>query len=412
MLPPFYSQPLILLLDCACSSIILDSNRGWGTSSLKFSVIGTFEKLRASVNDQSPEGTSAFLWETFTTKPYHDNGEVLRIGEITTPWPCFMVASTKEFVADPQNAAAVTRMLAAVDKACQVRSMHTLLQCSIYDPIRSHYYFSPIPRFGFLTLPHIDILSSHFYTHIQAFASEPGIVEEVSKRYGNKLEDAKNWYSAVSIAPSFAITESSITKAIEALKAVGLVPVDKTYDPSAFVAPELASIRTDIGSMKLYNKPELLIATLASLRQHNLASGQVSYKQLLPFDQNHYNGTTALDECVAATGLTKGSRALNVSNRHRNAPYINAHALSFSLISLILFYSLLSFNILLLRTFPFPPLPLPYFPPSLSLSLFHTVGLQRGRSGPVPRRRVRSGGHSHRDPAGPALTSTGTHTGS
>ena len=42
---------------------------------------------RLSVN--AKEGippTDVFMWETFTTKPFHDSGEVKRVGDITTPW--------------------------------------------------------------------------------------------------------------------------------------------------------------------------------------------------------------------------------------------------------------------------------------------------------------------------------------
>lgn len=36
------------------------------------------------------------MWETFMTRPFHLRGEVRRVGELTTPWPCFMMATTDE----------------------------------------------------------------------------------------------------------------------------------------------------------------------------------------------------------------------------------------------------------------------------------------------------------------------------
>jgi hypothetical protein len=75
---------------------VLASQRGWNPQTdVKFITKGDFTNLRASVNDGS---SSAFMWETFTTKPYHDSGEIRRIGEITTPWPCFLIASTRKYV--------------------------------------------------------------------------------------------------------------------------------------------------------------------------------------------------------------------------------------------------------------------------------------------------------------------------
>ena len=42
--------------------------------------------------------TDVFLWEKFTTKPYVDSGEFKRIGEVRTPWPCFVVAASTNFL--------------------------------------------------------------------------------------------------------------------------------------------------------------------------------------------------------------------------------------------------------------------------------------------------------------------------
>ena len=43
--------------------------------------------------------TDVFYWEKFTTKPYVDGGQLKRIGEYPTPWPCFVIAATKEIIA-------------------------------------------------------------------------------------------------------------------------------------------------------------------------------------------------------------------------------------------------------------------------------------------------------------------------
>jgi len=36
-------------------------------------------------------GDFTFLWEKFMTQPMVDSGEFRRIGEIPTPWPCFVI---------------------------------------------------------------------------------------------------------------------------------------------------------------------------------------------------------------------------------------------------------------------------------------------------------------------------------
>ncbi|KAG0027189.1 hypothetical protein BGZ81_005813 [Podila clonocystis] len=56
-----------------------------------FKVLNTFKHMRDSVNDGSSD---AFLWERFTTKPYHDSNEVRSVDTITPPWPAFMIAAS------------------------------------------------------------------------------------------------------------------------------------------------------------------------------------------------------------------------------------------------------------------------------------------------------------------------------
>lgn len=64
---------------------------------ISFHIDNTFPSLRSSVNTGR---TSAFMWETFTTKPFYDSGEVRKIGEVPTPWPSWTIAaSTKTALA-------------------------------------------------------------------------------------------------------------------------------------------------------------------------------------------------------------------------------------------------------------------------------------------------------------------------
>jgi hypothetical protein len=97
---------------------VLAQQRGWDPQrDVHFEVTGDFASLRASVNEGK---TAAFMWETFTTKPYHDSGEVKRIGQITTPWPCFMMASRKSVLDDEEKSAAVARVCAVIRDATRL----------------------------------------------------------------------------------------------------------------------------------------------------------------------------------------------------------------------------------------------------------------------------------------------------
>lgn len=50
----------------------------------------TFQKLREAVNDGTAD---FFMWEHFTSKRYFDSGEIVRIGEIYTPWSSWKIAA-------------------------------------------------------------------------------------------------------------------------------------------------------------------------------------------------------------------------------------------------------------------------------------------------------------------------------
>ncbi|KAF9932639.1 hypothetical protein FBU30_007636 [Linnemannia zychae] len=108
---------------------VLADQEGWlkGTSPadleykapFEFKVLNTFQNMRDSVNDGSSD---AFLWEKFTTKPYHDSKEVRLIDVITPPWPAFMIAASTRHLptsADPDHQSILARFLKALTAATQ-----------------------------------------------------------------------------------------------------------------------------------------------------------------------------------------------------------------------------------------------------------------------------------------------------
>lgn len=58
----------------------------------------TFTKLRDAVNDGTAD---FFMWEHFTSKRYHDNKSIKRIGEIYTPWSSWMIVA-RDDARDPR----------------------------------------------------------------------------------------------------------------------------------------------------------------------------------------------------------------------------------------------------------------------------------------------------------------------
>ncbi|RDA90734.1 hypothetical protein CP533_4055 [Ophiocordyceps camponoti-saundersi (nom. inval.)] len=76
---------------------VLADQQGWLASSQQppFSdavVLHTFDRLREAVNSDAAD---FFMWEHFTSKRFHDSGEIRRVGDILTPWSSWkIVAST------------------------------------------------------------------------------------------------------------------------------------------------------------------------------------------------------------------------------------------------------------------------------------------------------------------------------
>lgn len=67
--------------------------KGWNTNDLEFNIVGdVYGGLWALENNQS----QVFLWEKYTTHPFVVQEKCRCIGEVVTPWPCFVVAIRNE----------------------------------------------------------------------------------------------------------------------------------------------------------------------------------------------------------------------------------------------------------------------------------------------------------------------------
>ncbi|CAF0870934.1 unnamed protein product [Rotaria sp. Silwood1] len=241
-------------------SCVLANQYGWKQSDIQFIINNNFDNLRKSVNDNT---TAAFIWEYFMQKPYYDKGEIRRIGQIITPWPCFMIASTTNFISKHlQN---IEKMFMALEKACSLFRTNSI-----------------------------------------------NSIKRISINYGLNEEDAQAWFNKAVIIPSNTISESTIETTIDALKTAHLLNNENIIiDPIKFIDTSFAKLTVDIKSMRLYNKPELLITLRNNLRVVGLSKGPISYTDLLPFDQNHYYGTEVLDLAVNELQLNQHDQNSN-----------------------------------------------------------------------------------------------------
>lgn len=231
-------------------AFVLGLQRGWdvrgesANADLKFAVKGNFEQLRQSVNDGS---TAAFMWETFMTKPYVDRAEVRKVGEVVTPWPCFMMAA---------RAATIDARLAD-----------------------------------------IQALQRSIQTACARFAAEPLAMQaRIVEQFHLTPADAAAWYASAVITGSAAVSEAALERTISTLIDAGVLAADvNSTDLELYLDTRVCRLERNIHSMKLYSKPELVVALFADLRAAGLARGALTYEQLLPFDQHHYGGTADVD---------------------------------------------------------------------------------------------------------------------
>jgi sulfonate transport system substrate-binding protein len=70
---------------------------------------GALEALKKNI-------AQVFYWEKFTTKPWVDSGQLRRIGEFVTPWPCFVIAATDKAIAEKGEV--LTKTLDTITRVC------------------------------------------------------------------------------------------------------------------------------------------------------------------------------------------------------------------------------------------------------------------------------------------------------
>ena len=150
-------------------------NQGWDTSQLQFEVVNT---LKGAVDALTMGNADYFMWEHFTTKPLVDQGVFRRLGDCPTPWPCFVIAATEQFVdREPE------------------------------------------------TLRHVlDVIN--IYT--REFANIPSINRTLANRYGQKVDDIDRWLAQTRWSQQL-LAPKTFEKVQETLLQLGLITEKKDY---------------------------------------------------------------------------------------------------------------------------------------------------------------------------------------
>lgn len=152
-------------------ALLWAQEQGWNPQELKLKPIGGLEPLEKAILEGQAD---AFLWEVFTTLPRVKQGRLRALGEIKTPWPCFMIAGRPEWLNN--NQADVHRLLGVlfVSTAARMEAVDETLQA-------------------------------------------------VSERYGLSLDESREWFTDVRWANSADLPLGVLQSTLEALSQLKLI---------------------------------------------------------------------------------------------------------------------------------------------------------------------------------------------
>lgn len=140
----------------------------------QFTVINGINGALASLNALE---TDVFYWEKYTTKPYVDAGQIRRIGEYLTPWPCFVIAASDKILA--LHPKAIDQLLDIIQESCQL------------------------------------------------FMNDESLIPLTCKRYEQKLTDIERWYHSTEWATNSWVSDKMIKSVIYHLESADIIAKDQ-----------------------------------------------------------------------------------------------------------------------------------------------------------------------------------------
>lgn len=150
---------------------IVDANTQ--KEALDVSQFEVIKNLDGALESLSSHETDVFYWEKFTTKPYVDSGQLKRVGEFITPWPCFVIAATDKIIEN--NTDAIKEMLNVIHQSCD------------------------------------------------DFMNNENAVELVSQRYHQKIEDVARWYHSTEWATHGWVSNKMIKSVLFNIKTAKII---------------------------------------------------------------------------------------------------------------------------------------------------------------------------------------------
>ena len=153
---------------------IVDANsKNYDLTDDQFTVIKNLDGALSSLKQLE---TDVFYWEKYTTKPFVDSGQLKRIGEYKTPWPCFVIAARNEILESHPNE--IIRLL---------RIIHDSTDQFMYDE---------------------------------------DMIPLVSERYEQKLNDVERWFHSTEWAIHGWVSNKMLRSVVYNLKLAGIIDQD------------------------------------------------------------------------------------------------------------------------------------------------------------------------------------------
>lgn len=140
----------------------------------QFVVIKNLDGALASLEQLK---TDVFYWEKYTTKPFVDNGQLKRVGEFLTPWPCFVIAATDKILM--QHPQIIIKMLQIIHKSAR------------------------------------------------EFMDDKNAIQMVSERYEQQLKDVERWFHSTEWAIHGWVSNKMLKSVIYNLRAASIIGEDE-----------------------------------------------------------------------------------------------------------------------------------------------------------------------------------------
>lgn len=161
-------------------AIVNADSEGHKLKEEQFKVI---KNLEGAIESLANLETDVFYWEKYTTKPFVDSGQLRRVGEYVTPWPCFVVAATDKVIAEQPNE--LIRMLRTIHDSSDM------------------------------------------------FMQDQKSIKHVSEKYNQKLSDVERWFTSTEWAIHGWVSERMIANVIYHLQLAGIT--DKSADNAEII---------------------------------------------------------------------------------------------------------------------------------------------------------------------------------